>query len=273
MPVEYHSRFMVSVYQSPYSLRAASPSGTGLEGDFRRPLLARGEHAAQIAAGFLHGALCHRLALDAVGPQQFRAAPPLDDGLQLPRQIDGVGDAGVHAEAAGRRHQMAGVAGQEDAVGAVAVGHQFASHPGHDRFDLEFERLAHGAHDQRADFAFRDFPLRLVADDRHPPPLRAVDRDDRQPGAFAADEDEAIGLALVMQRRKIAASEDHVGGVGQNRLALHGDAELFADDARRTVGSDQIVGDELVFLSGREIAKRCERRRLRPSSRSTSSVR
>src|SRR5467141_3297763 len=120
---------------------------TGLEGDLRWTLPARREHASQIAACFLHGPLRNRLALDAVGPQQFRTAPPLDDGFELPRQIDGVGDAGIHAEAPGRRHQVTGVAGQKYAVGTISFSHQFASYPGHDRFDLKVEGLAHGAND------------------------------------------------------------------------------------------------------------------------------
>src|SRR3982074_3009329 len=68
---------------------------TGLEGDLRWTLPARREHASQIAACFLHGPLRNRLALDAVGPQQPLAAPSPDDGFELPRQIDGIGDAGI----------------------------------------------------------------------------------------------------------------------------------------------------------------------------------
>src|SRR6266478_4370876 len=42
-----------------------------------------------------------------------------------------------------------------------------------------------------------------------------------------------------------------------SQFPSHGDTELFADDACRAVGSNQIVGDDLVFLSGLDIAKRC----------------
>ena len=60
-----------------------------------------------------------------------------------------------------------------------------------------------------------------------------------------------------MQRRKVTAPENHIGGVGENRFPPHGDTELLANNARRTVGSNQIVGDDLVFPSRIEIAKRC----------------
>ena len=56
---------------------------------------------------------------------------------------------------------------------------------------------------------------------RKAPLVAAVDRDDGRPGAFRPDEDVAVGLALVVQRRRGRAAEDHVGGVGQRRIAVH----------------------------------------------------
>ena len=44
--------------------------------------------------------------------------------------------AGVEAEAAGRRHLVGGVAGQEDAAVAIALGHLRRGHPRSDAEDL-----------------------------------------------------------------------------------------------------------------------------------------
>ena len=79
-------------------------------------------------------------------------------------------------------------------------------------------------------------------DDRHAIAVAAVDGHDGEPGAFRPDEDEAITLALVVQRREVGAAEDHVGGVGQRRVAAHGDAEALAHQAGAAVGADQIAG-------------------------------
>ncbi len=78
------------------------------------------EHAAQIAARLGDVAHADRPALDGVGIEQAVAAPAVEHGVELPGQIDRVADAGIHAEAAGRRHHVRGVAGDEDAAVAIA---------------------------------------------------------------------------------------------------------------------------------------------------------
>src|SRR6202012_4246908 len=61
-------------------------------------------------------------AFDLVGLEQARAPPAGKRRGELPRQVDGVADAEIHAEPAGRDDQMHRVAGKEDAVLAIAVG-------------------------------------------------------------------------------------------------------------------------------------------------------
>ena len=109
------------------------------------------KHPPQIAACFHDIAGADRLALGAVGIEQAVAAPALDHGGELPRQIDRVADAGVHAKAAGGRHDMRGVAGDKAAAVAVALGDQFAPHPRQHAQDLEFEVAADGAADRGLD--------------------------------------------------------------------------------------------------------------------------
>ena len=92
------------------------------------------------------------------------------------------------------------------------------------------------------------------ADDRHAEAVAAVDRHDRQPGAFRPDEDEAIALALVVQRVEVRAAEDHVGGVGERRMPAHRNAERLAHERRAAVGADHVVGGDLARLAGHRVA-------------------
>ena len=120
------------------------------------------EHAAQIAARLGDIAGADRLALDAVGIEQAVAAPAFEHGGELPGQIDRVADAGIHAEAAGRRHDVRGVAGDEAAAVAIMLGDQFAPHPRQHAQNLELEIAADGAADRRLDLLGRVFALLAI---------------------------------------------------------------------------------------------------------------
>ncbi len=109
------------------------------------------KHPAQIAARLRDIAGADRLAFGAVGIEEAVAAPALDHGGELPGKIDRVADAGVHAEAAGGRHHMRGVAGDKAAAVAVALGDQFAPHPRQHAQYLELEVAADGAADRGLD--------------------------------------------------------------------------------------------------------------------------
>ncbi len=84
---------------------------------------------AVVDGRLVDGALVHGPALRLVGGEQRRPPQPCSVGGQLPAEIDRVADAHVHAEAAERRMQVAGVAGQEHAALGVAVGDQAARRP------------------------------------------------------------------------------------------------------------------------------------------------
>src|SRR5262249_57211546 len=62
--------------------------------------------------------------LDLVRREKIRTAPSAQRRLELPRQIDRVADARVHAEPAGRNDEMHRVAGKEHAAGAITIGEQ-----------------------------------------------------------------------------------------------------------------------------------------------------
>ena len=64
---------------------------------------------------------CARSRRIAAGP----APPqPLHQRCELPGEVGGIVHAGVHAEAAGRREQMRGIAGERHAAGGESLGHE-----------------------------------------------------------------------------------------------------------------------------------------------------
>ena len=69
-------------------------------------------------------AITDRLALGLIRLEQLGASPPLRSCRKLPGQVGAVVDAGIHAEAAGRREQMRGIARDHDAPGLVAFSDQ-----------------------------------------------------------------------------------------------------------------------------------------------------
>ena len=54
--------------------------------------------------------------LDLVRREKLRSTPALQRRGELPAEIDGIADAGIHPETAGRNDEMHGVAGEEDAA-------------------------------------------------------------------------------------------------------------------------------------------------------------
>ncbi len=132
----------------------------------------------------------------------------------------------------------------------IALGDQLAAHPRQHAQNLELEIAADGAADRRLDVVGGVVALLGAADDGKAPLVAAVDGDDGRPGAFRPDEDVAVGLALVVQRQQVRAAEDHVGGVGQHRIALHRDAERLAHQAARAVAADDVARQNLLARAG-----------------------
>ncbi len=214
---------------SPPCVRSSRPEAGGGESmRARLPLASR------------HVALRHRPALGRVGAKQPVAAPAGHDRIDLPGQVDGVADPGVHPEAAGRRHRVRRVAGDECRAVAERLGHLLAALPRHGREDLVVEAPADGALYGAADLGLvEDAAVGARADDRHPPRVASVDRNDRRPRPLGADEDETVARPLVVQGFEAAAAKDDVGGEGERRVSGHRRAERRAHRARCAVATDE----------------------------------
>ena len=63
-----------------------------------------------------------RQPLRLVGVEQRVGGATVEHEVELPRQVGGVAQAGAHALAGERRHEVGGVAGEEDAPGAPLLG-------------------------------------------------------------------------------------------------------------------------------------------------------
>src|SRR5262245_28081441 len=149
----------------------------------------------------------------------------------------------------------------EDEGGPVAIGfrHQLLAYPWHDTEDFIMRLRADRAPDRGGDVVGRERARRFTADDRHAPLVAAVDRYNRSPGAFRADEDIAIGLPAGVPGREIGAAEDDVGRIGQRRRSDHVNAE---DLAHRTVGAvapRDVVRKNLLLVPGALISDRSAR--------------
>src|SRR5882762_70566 len=136
--------------------------------------------AAHRGAGGFHVSQADRAALFLIGGEQLRAAPSCQRGSELPRKIDGVAHAGVHAEAAGGDDQMRGVSSDENAALRVTL-----------RAEQVLRPLVHGKH-----FELDRHPQRLLENFRHfaiacrggmqSPVARAVlENDEREYGALS----------------------------------------------------------------------------------------
>ncbi len=129
------------------------------------------------------------------------------DRGELPAEIDGIADAGVHAEPAVRRHHMHRVAGQQHAAAAIVIRHHATPDPVAELDDLEIGMSRPMARRTSAAGSI-DFGIGVgLAVDHQPPEILAVGRRQARPRAFRTDDDVAAGLALVVLVPQLAARE------------------------------------------------------------------
>jgi len=149
---------------------------------------------------------------------------------------------------------MHGVAGEQNAAEAVALGHQAAPAPNIDvdpfHRDVAPERVAQIA---RAVGRLRGHVIAGLV--HHQPPDAAGRIDDAQvaPNAAAIDHDEkCAGLAAALPQQ-IRRAKKHIERIAQRALAGERDAEAAADEACGAVAADQIVGAQRLTLVMRQV--------------------
>ena len=168
---------------------------------------------------------------------------------EVPRQIERVGDAGVHAVAGVRHPEVRGVAGDEDAPVAEAVGDEAAADPVFLADDLVREVGADAEDGADARIAVDRLEVflarhQVVVDE---PGLVAVDREAdaaaarvarvAAPGALAADEAEQLRRADV--GRLHALDHRRAGEDRADRLAHQRSAAVAADQVARPHASSR----------------------------------
>src|SRR6266850_2171768 len=92
-------------------------------------------------------ASAYRFALALIRSQQGRSTPPLHRAGELPREIDCVPYASVHAQPAGGNYKMSGIARDERPAAAVAFGHQQVQGPLVDVQNLDLDAASGKAAD------------------------------------------------------------------------------------------------------------------------------
>ena len=181
-----------------------------------------------------HVARSHLPALDLVGGEQIGPAPSRERRRKLPRQIDGVTDAGIHPEPARRNDEMHSVPGEENPALAVAVGEQQIHPPLPDVEHLVFDR--HG--DDPREHARH---VRVGLDDG---------MQGEMPGRILDDQETPLGVGHVIMPAladgdafvEVFAIIERLPQLLQVGLAAELNAELTPHQAAAAVAADHIGG-------------------------------
>ena len=182
-----------------------------------------------------------RAALALVAVEQRGARLAAQHRVELPAQVVGIAHAGVHALADELRRHVRGVAGQQHAAVAPALGHQRVEGVDQRAQDLELVDVdvlrQVVAHRVRVLHVFARLP-------RHQHELEAVVavrlHAAHGRAGRVADEVEVRQVAQAVGR-VLGLDVDHQPGVGEV-LAGHGDAELRTHAAAPAVGTDEVAG-------------------------------
>ena len=160
--------------------------------------------------------------------------------------------------------RMGGVAGEEHAAVAEAVGDGALAHPHALVLDRIGDVAADAAAHQRRDVQALQAGL-VDIDELQPPQLLAVDDREKRPGPFRADEHVAERLLLVAGGEQIRDAQIDGHRPVEMRLAANGDAEQLAHGAGKAVAADQIAGAHGLGRAGALIAQASRSRRPRPA--------
>ena len=146
----------------------------------------------------------------------------------LPAEIDGVLDAGIHAESAGRREQVHGISGKVNPAIAVPVRHQrIARRPFADRNYIDIDIRTDGIQDIPGDVRF----IRLAG-------LRVLRQDDKLAFGIQGD-DTGPGIAVDGPVLPRAVRLHHVVNTGRVDI----DRQHATDEERNLVAAFAAVGN------------------------------
>src|SRR5258708_21022108 len=224
-------------------------------------------HRAALTPGASHGhgvgqggpgdGLGERLALGVVAIEKRLVRRAAEWRGDLPRQIVNVLEAGVETEAAGRRHLMGGVSGQENRAVAEAVGNNGGSLPGTDaQHRYRQLRNADSLPDQRRATLRREIlrPVTVLARavDQEAPAVRAVDGQECTPQFPLLDKVER-GPAMFGPLPEVGAEQD-VDAVVYLLFPYHSHAQRAADAALRALRGDEIARGKWPLLAGHTVS-------------------
>ena len=185
-------------------------------------------------AGDLNHPSHHRSSLDFVCVEDLLGSLPVEDGGKLPRQIGRILHASVHPLPRERRHEVGGVAGEENAPNAPSV--RDASMEGVDSLALDFEGVDAGFFlDERPNRLVAAQLLLALARQLHEFPTHAIaDRGelDRRAARIAPESDSLD--AVIWDNRIDDEPALRIGRADE----FH--AEAFANAAGPSVASDNI---------------------------------
>ena len=165
------------------------------------------------------------------GPPQ-----PCSVAASFQDEIDGIADAGVHAEPAGRDHQVHGVAGQEHAAVAEAVGQQQVLPPFADPLHLVLQRHGDGLLEHRRHV------LVLLHHGVQREVLGVVLQDELR--RLGVDHVIVAALADRDALEQFVAAEQRLAKLQDVAFALQRDAELLAHAAGAAVAARHVLRDD-----------------------------
>src|SRR5262249_17247982 len=159
-----------------------------------------------------------------------------------PGEIDGIADARVHAEAAGRHEEMARIASKEAARGAVAFRDKLTRQPLLRREELDLEVGADGAADKiERVFAVARFARGEIAIEH--PFIAAIDRIDDAAASRGQHPVHDAGIASE-PRRQLGRAKIKPGGGAERAAPREGDAEPRAYSAVGAIAADEVIGGD-----------------------------
>jgi hypothetical protein len=222
-------------------------------------------HVARVS--LLDGKLRHRFALGLVAVEQPWAGHAFEHHCQLPSEVVGIMDTRVAAETAVGRHEVCGVADDEDAPALELARHVGGCAPARHAIDLDVEvghagasahqldqpllagvgsgigglnrinlRIADGVHHHEARLA-------ILLQAKEPAEHRIVDVDDAD--RFAAELAPQVGAKIDRY------------AVRKNAATVEWEAEDLAHFAVCAIGADQIAAPEAAFRAAIDIAHPC----------------